>query len=366
MKKNNTLLGFCFLVLATLPNFTCGGHRTVAKPEPPIQSAQTTPTSPEVIGSDPFAKVDQHVRACPKSAARNVTSLAAYLAAGCQTPWEKTRAIFVWLAENIQYDDHGYNTGSYIHKDYDAETVLDRKTAVCEGYSNLFLALADEMGLEAKKVSGYAKGYSHYRGQKFQQTNHAWNLVRLDDKWHIFDATWGSGFGSTYNDRMVSKKQFDPYWFDVDPYAAIFDHLPEKAEYQLIDTPIDLKTFAKWPDISDSFFKLGFSPKDIFQKVSENPAHEFPVSYTCPATVRIIKAPDVLRLQRGKTYVFEIEAPVGQAMALICQRDWQELPKKEGVYKINYTPKVKGKCSLGLKVKATDKTFHSFLSYQVE
>jgi len=52
---------------------------------------------------------------------------------------------------------------------------------VCEGFSNLYYVIGAEMGLEIKKVSGYAKAYGYSQGDKFKEENHAWNLIKIND-----------------------------------------------------------------------------------------------------------------------------------------------------------------------------------------
>ncbi|MBK8192659.1 MAG: hypothetical protein IPK76_05510 [Lewinellaceae bacterium] len=89
----------------------------------------------------------------------------------------------MWLAENIEYDDESYNSGS--DGDNSAEGVLSNKKAVCEGFSNLFLALGERMGLEIEKVVGYAKGYGYSPGMKFKETDHAWNIIKINENWRI-------------------------------------------------------------------------------------------------------------------------------------------------------------------------------------
>ena len=44
------------------------------------------------------------------------------------------------------------------------------------------------------KLSGYSKGYGYKMGQTFTgDSDHAWNAVYLDGRWHLLDSTWGSG-----------------------------------------------------------------------------------------------------------------------------------------------------------------------------
>lgn len=49
-------------------------------------------------------------------------------------------------------------------------------------------------GIQCMKLSGYSKGYGYKMGQTFTgDSDHAWNAVYLDGRWHLLDSTWGSG-----------------------------------------------------------------------------------------------------------------------------------------------------------------------------
>lgn len=58
----------------------------------------------------------------------------------------KTRAIFRWITSRIKYDVKGYMSGK--PAECSAKAVLKSRCCVCEGYANLFFALAKEAKLE--------------------------------------------------------------------------------------------------------------------------------------------------------------------------------------------------------------------------
>lgn len=58
----------------------------------------------------------------------------------------KTRALFKWICNNIKYDVAAFTSGK--RTDVSAPTVLKSRKSVCEGYANLFYALAKECNLE--------------------------------------------------------------------------------------------------------------------------------------------------------------------------------------------------------------------------
>ena len=65
---------------------------------------------------------------------------------------------------------------------YDAYGALVNHTAVCEGYSMAFKALADQVGISSCLVSSDSLG-------------HAWNMVKLNGKYYMLDVTWDDSEG---------------------------------------------------------------------------------------------------------------------------------------------------------------------------
>lgn len=157
---------------------------------------------------------------------------------------EKVRAIYIWISTNIDYD---YTYTNY----YAEETFRDRK-GVCNGFATLFKEMCDVAGLQAKVVSGYAKGVSYQTGKTTPESNHAWNAIYLEGKWHHIETTWAS-----------CTKEFD-YYFMTNPEQFIFTHLPLNESYnqytaswdyavnqpaQLLQTPVDFGMWDKLPNI---------------------------------------------------------------------------------------------------------------------
>lgn len=70
-----------------------------------------------------------------------------------------------------------------IARSQEAYGILVEGTAVCNGYAQAFLLMADAAGLESVVVTGEANG-GVYTG------SHAWNRVLIDGEWKIVDATW--------------------------------------------------------------------------------------------------------------------------------------------------------------------------------
>ena len=56
------------------------------------------------VRSNPYAQTDARALQLPDSSSHEVSRIAAYMTSNFTTATEKTRAIFIWIANNIQYD----------------------------------------------------------------------------------------------------------------------------------------------------------------------------------------------------------------------------------------------------------------------
>lgn len=186
--------------------------------------------------------------------------MAKALVANCRTDSAKAFSIFRWITRNINYDMQMYlNDEDYISKfpphplyltdsEYNtwyyeqmAAYVFKTKLGVCEGYSRLFKAMCDDVGLECIVISGYAKR-SDFIGISFA-SNHAWNAIKYNGKWHLLDATWASGHlsGGKFT------RSYEPSYYDTPPSILMYNHYPEKSEYAFLPYPSPLQKFFELP-----------------------------------------------------------------------------------------------------------------------
>lgn len=314
---------------------------------------------------NPYEAIDQHARKSPRSVEKDISSLANYLKEKATTDLEKSRAIYVWIAEHVKYDDKAFNAGKY--GDYSPDGVLKNRKAVCEGFSNLYQALGQEMDIKVEKISGYSKGYGYVVGTKFDKSNHAWNAMQIDGEWRIFDATWGQGSGTTVRGKLVSKKEFNDYWFNTDPYEAIFSHMPEDPKYTFVEPTLTLNDYEKMPHVSAEYFKLGFGSKALYTQVYDNMKTEFPTCYTVNTLVKVATAPPLKALELNESYDFEFYAPEGVSMAAIdAKNNWTHFEKEAGLFKLKYSPKQQGDLKISIQLDEKKKTYHGILMYEVK
>ena len=80
-----------------------------------------------------------------------IQALADQLTAGKKTELEKADALCEWIATHIYYDYVDLKAHIDDIKDQSAAAVLERRTAICDGYSALTLAMLRAAGLDAMR-----------------------------------------------------------------------------------------------------------------------------------------------------------------------------------------------------------------------
>jgi transglutaminase-like putative cysteine protease len=318
---------------------------------------------PKVVKPNEFSVLDEYARKTPQQYEVGLTTLASYLIKPAKTDLEKARVLFTWVATHVRYDDAAYNSGNY--PDYTAEFVLKNKRAVCEGYSNVLMALCDEAGLECNKIIGYAKGYGYAVGSHFTETDHAWNVIKIDGKWKLFDVTWASGSGTNKGGKLVSTKKFDPFWFDVNPHAFVFTHFPEKPSWQLTGKLVSQIQFERMPWLSNEFFSLGFNADSVYHDAVDLKKTMFVEAFGSAFPIDCSKIPYGKNLTVGEEITFEIKSDYADQIALIDGKTWYYFEKNNNVFTLKHKPMGK-KFELVQKINRKDPDFITLVRYRTD
>lgn len=145
-----------------------------------------TPADPDLL---PYTKKEVALK---KRTEANAEQLVRKLTKGKISDREKFDAIFTWVTTNIRYDYREFYLptapipGSI-------QRILKTKRTICLGYANLMDTLCILAGIPNVTVYGYARDEFFDVNDTIYIHNHAWNAVRLDGLWHVYDATWSKG-----------------------------------------------------------------------------------------------------------------------------------------------------------------------------
>lgn len=228
-----------------------------------------------VASAQDFSAIDRAVAAYPRYT--NPESLAKRINQDYKDDLSKVRAAFRWLTNNIRYNlEEYYQPRKVIQFKYSTEeerqqklqAIKDKiikdafltKMGVCEEYAQSFKKLADLMGIEAQVIKGYVRNSAYEIGRVPRSTNHAWNSVKINDRWILLDATWAAGY--VFNGRWI--RDFNEYYFAVDPKKIGLTHFPDDRRWQIVLDLGSLEDFYNQPIYSQGLLRRGItvlSPK---------------------------------------------------------------------------------------------------------
>lgn len=247
-----------------------------------------------------YRKVDAVVLGYPKQFS-STQKLAQRIAADFTNDFEKVRAAYTWIANNIVYDpseSRGYNIEYSTKAELEIQLkkndaalssrALSTKRAVCQGYSTLFKVVCEELKIPTKMVSGSSKTNVRDIGKKYY-SDHAWNIVTIGNKEYLIDVTWGAG---TYSNRF--EKNLNYVYFLSDPYLFIKKHYPDNYENALLKEKIGQQEFLNGPVYYNYDFKLLEPTSGILKKAT---GRKMKFRFSTPKKVK-----DISYLSGGKPY----------------------------------------------------------------
>jgi transglutaminase/protease-like cytokinesis protein 3 len=182
-----------------------------------------------------FALVDAKMTAIPANATNSTEAIAKYINANFKTENDKIRAVFYWTASNISYDVENMFAVNSTETPQDRITKTFRtRKGICGDYATIFSEIANLVGVKTVVVEGYTKQYG-----KVATLAHAWCAAEIENKWYLFDPTWGSGY---VNNNKYTRKINNGY-FKVAPSKMINSHMPFDYLWQFNNYPITNQEF---------------------------------------------------------------------------------------------------------------------------
>lgn len=204
--------------------------------------------------------IDKKALQIPDSLTKSTVGIASYITANFKTDNDKSRAIFIWVASNIQYDvENMFAINFYEKREDKIAKALKTRKGICENYASLFTDICLKSGIKSFVIEGYTK-----QNDKVDTIAHAWCAVLLEGSWFLFDPTWGSGY--VYNNKFF--KKINNEYYKVNPSSIIKSHMPFDYLWQFLNYPITNQEFYQGKTEQNKS-KIVFDFKDSIQ-VYEN------------------------------------------------------------------------------------------------
>lgn len=182
-----------------------------------------------------FSVIDKIALQLPDSLTMTTDQIASYITSHFATDKDKSRAIFIWVASNIQYDiDNMFAINFYEKKEDKIAKPLRTRKGICENYASLFTDISIKSGIKSYVIEGYTKqnGFTDY-------IPHAWSAALIDSSWFLFDPTWGSGYVS--GGKFLKKINND--YYKASPSMLIKSHIPFDYLWQFLYYPVTNQEF---------------------------------------------------------------------------------------------------------------------------
>ncbi|MFY0603649.1 MAG: transglutaminase [Flavobacteriaceae bacterium] len=220
-----------------------------------------------VISAQNYSTVDNTVNSYPRY--RTVEELANRIESDFSTDIDKVRAAFKWITNNIRYNlaEAMQPNKTVIQFKYSSEKerlekiqeIKDNivkeaffsKLGVCEEYAQSLKKVCDLLDIEAIVLTGYVRNSAYEINRVPNTTNHAWNAVKVNNRWMLIDATWSSG--SVLNGRW--QKNFNDYFFDVDFKKIGYTHYTDDRKWNILLNQPSLSDFYSQPIYGKYFLK---------------------------------------------------------------------------------------------------------------
>jgi hypothetical protein len=201
-----------------------------------------------------FTSNNKSTVSIPDTLTRSTQDIANYINSNFISKEDKVKAVFIWLAENIEYDI-GNMFAFKEHTNNINDRTLKTRKGVCLDYAKLFHDITNKIGVKSYVVLGYTKdqGLVNYNP-------HAWCVAMIGSSWYTFDPTWGAGF--IKDSRYI--KQLNMDYYKMSSKKAIKSHMPFDPLWQFLEYPLTNHNFCKGKRNADSS-KPFFNYKDTLK-----------------------------------------------------------------------------------------------------
>lgn len=322
-------------------------------------------------------------------------NVAEQITEGCRSPYEKAKAIYSWLIDNIAYD-----TDLRI---YHADEAWQKGKGVCQAYCEIFYRLGLAVGVDVRMVSGIDKRID---GSISPDSAHSWVVVNRSDIivrdnlmpeniiyevgeeqkakfWQtkglnrqtaiIIEPTWGAG--SCKAGRFY-RSNHDMSWFDVEPEVFALTHFPDNMNDQLLGADaLSRAEFERTPHIAPSILKYGFKADQLLAYLRNRDKSSFPT--LCDGFSEFVEFeefPLCTKLIRGQRYTFVIKKRKACVLAITNNDDFEtddaadthwETEGNYGHINLSFSDSGKARLMIQTETRGNERIFSTIIEYDV-
>lgn len=161
---------------------------------------------------------------------QTVKALSNEICAGISDDYDKLRAIELWVANNTYYDNPAFDRG-VPPETLTLKYILENKSTVCGGFSNMTAALAAAQGIEIYNVYGTGAEGVYCLEEKPSEATHEFNFAVIDGRVIWLDSDFDSRKylqrNGVYEDGKAIRK-----FFDINVEILALTHRAKYAEHR--------------------------------------------------------------------------------------------------------------------------------------
>jgi len=205
--------------------------------------------------SSKFSAVDTYIQTLGRLDSFNVATIADTLTRKFDNKYDKSRAIYYWIANNISLDPKSIRANDKTKSD-PVIVIKSRKTTPL-GFATLVQEMCSMANIRCLVVDGYVKNFAEDINNKADGVNHSWNVIQLGqspEQWFYVDAAKASG---SLDRKSILTKEFTSEYFFADKTLFNLDHFPDNSAWQLGGGPKSIKDFYSLPVILPAAFTVG-------------------------------------------------------------------------------------------------------------
>ncbi|MEL1239609.1 transglutaminase domain-containing protein [Flavobacterium flavipallidum] len=210
-----------------------------------------------------YSDVDSKMAKIPLELSASTTGIAKFISDNFKTDSDKIRAVFYWTTINISYDVPNMFVPNQLESPQEKiEKTLKTRKGVCIHYAEVFNDISNKIGIKSRIIEGYTK-----QNGAIATIAHAWCAAKIDNKWLVFDPTWGAG--GVQNGKFVRK--LNNTFFKAEPSKIIASHMPFDYMWQFLNYPVTNAEFYAGKIQVDKTKKYFDFEKEIdrYEKASE-------------------------------------------------------------------------------------------------